>query len=89
MKVKVFSLTRYMEEALKHAEYERDENGITIARVPQAQGFFAQGESHQEATANLRDVIEGNVLLSLQLGWDIPPLPGVVIEERDVPANSP
>jgi hypothetical protein len=39
MKVKAFSLARYVEEALKKAEYSRDENGVVIARVPKASGF--------------------------------------------------
>ena len=84
MKVKVFSLARYVEEALKRAEYSRDENGVVIARVPEASGFFAQGDSFEEARENLRDVIEGNVLLALQLGLKIPRIAGVEIEERPV-----
>lgn len=84
MKVKVFSLARYVEEALKRAEYSRDENGVVIARVPKASGFFAQGDSFEEARENLRDVIEGNVLLALQLGLKIPRIAGVEIEERRV-----
>ncbi len=81
MKVKVFSLTRYVEEALKRAEYFQDESGAVIARVPEASGFFAQGGSFEEARENLRDVIEGNILLALQLGLEIPRIEGVEIEE--------
>ena len=84
MKVKVFSLARYIEEALKRAEYSRDENGVVIARVPKASGFFAQGDSFEEACGNLREVIEGNVLLALQLGLEIPRIEGIEIEERQV-----
>ena len=36
--------------------------------------FFAQGETFEEARANLQDVIEGNLLLALQLGLEIPKL---------------
>lgn len=85
--VKIFSLSRYVEAALRLAAYEQAEDGITIANVPNAQGFFAQGENVEEARANLEDVIEGNVLVALQLGWDIPTLPGVTIEEQDVEAH--
>lgn len=85
-KVKVFALTRYIEEALKRAEYERDENGVVIATVPGASGFFAQGDSFEGARENLRDVIEGNVLLALQMGLEIPRIEGVDIEERHVEA---
>lgn len=87
-RVKVFSLSQYVETAVRLAKYEKDEDGLTVARVPQAQGFFAQGDSEEEARANLEDVVEGNILLALQLGWDIPRLPGVTIEERDVETRS-
>jgi len=85
--VKVFSLSRYIEAALRLAQYEQDEGGLTVASVPDTHGFFAQGENVEEARANLEDVIEGNVLLALQLGWDIPSLPGIAIEEQDVEAR--
>jgi len=82
-KVRILPLSRYVEAALRQAEYERDENGVVIALVPGASGFFAQGDNYEEARENLRDVIEGNIMLALQLGLDIPRLAGVSIEERD------
>jgi len=87
-KVKTFSLHRYIEEALHKAEYQKDENGVVIAKVPGAQGFFAQGDSFDEARENLREVIEGNILLALQVGLDIPHLEGVTIDEKDVQISS-
>jgi len=84
MKVRLLSLSRYVEAALQQAEYERDENGIVIAQVPGASGFFAQGDTFEEARLNLQDVIEGNVLLALQLGLNIPDIGAVTIEEQDV-----
>ena len=86
-RVKIFSLTRYLRAALEQAAYEKDEDGVIVASVPGASGFFAQGDTYEEARANLEDAIEGNVLLSLQLGWDIPLLPGFTFEERDVSAD--
>jgi len=88
-RVKVLSLAHYIEEALKRAEYHRDENSVVIAKVPDASGFFAQGDSFEEARENLRDVIEGNVLLALQLGLEVPHLKGVEIEEKDVETQAP
>ena len=58
-RVKVFSLSSYLEAALKLAEYDRHEDGVVIATVPSASGFSAQGETHEETRANLEDVIEG------------------------------
>jgi predicted RNase H-like HicB family nuclease len=66
-KTRVFSVTEYAERALQRAEYFRDENGVVIGKVPGAQGFYAQGANFEEARTNLRDVIEGNIVLALQL----------------------
>jgi predicted RNase H-like HicB family nuclease len=87
-KVRTFSLLRYVDAALALADYDRDEDGIIIAVVSDASGFFAQGDTFEEARANLRDVIEGNVLLALQLGLPIPVVPGVQIEEQDAQTNA-
>jgi predicted RNase H-like HicB family nuclease len=85
-KVRFFSLSRYVEAALRQAEYDRDENEVIVALVPGASGFFAQGDNFEEARENLRDLIEGNVLLALQLGLEIPAIMGVTIEEQDAEA---
>ncbi len=81
--VRTFSFFRYVEAALEQAEYERDENGVVIAQVPLASGFFAQGDTFEEARRNLQDVIEGNVSLALQLGLPVPDVAGVLIEEHN------
>jgi predicted RNase H-like HicB family nuclease len=83
-RVRCFSLSRYVDAALQQAEYHRDENDLVIAEVPGASGFFAQGDTFEEARENLRDAIEGNVLLAPQLGLPIPSISGVAIEEQDV-----
>ena|ERR1700741_1843233 len=80
-RVKIFSLSKYMQKALEKAEYYTDENGIVIAEVPGASGFFSQGDTFEEARENLRDAIEGNVILALQLGLKLPSIKGVEITE--------
>jgi predicted RNase H-like HicB family nuclease len=77
-----FSVTQYGVTALRKAEYCRGENGVVIGKVPGASGFFAQGDTFEEARANLRDVIEGNVVLALQLGLPIPEIEGVKMTEQ-------
>ncbi len=89
IKVKSLSLSHYVGVALKIAEYSCDENRVVIGKVPGASGFFAQGDSFEDARDNLRDVIEGNVLLALQLGLEIPRLRGVEIEEEYVETKAP
>jgi predicted RNase H-like HicB family nuclease len=82
-KAKSFSLSAYVEQALKLAEYEKDENDIVVAHVPNVSGFFSQGENFEEARDNLKDAIEGNLLVALQLGFEIPTIAGVEIKEID------
>lgn len=82
-KAKYFMLSKYVEASLQKAEYQKDENNAVIAKVPGASGFFAQGNTFEEARANLQDVIEGNVMLALQLGLEIPRIEGVEIKEID------
>jgi predicted RNase H-like HicB family nuclease len=84
--VKVLSLLDYVEGALKRAEYYRDENRVVIGKVPGVAGFFAQGDSFEDARENLKDVIEGNLLLALQLGLEIPCFEGVGIEDVEIKA---
>ena len=85
-KIVMFSISHYVQAALKHARYEVDENDVIVAYVPSASGFFSQGENFEEARENLRDAIEGNVVLALQLGLPVPPMDEVVIEVQDAPA---
>ncbi|MBI4595094.1 MAG: type II toxin-antitoxin system HicB family antitoxin [Candidatus Tectomicrobia bacterium] len=88
MTVKTFSLIKYIEAALKLAEYEHDESGMIIASIPEVSGFYAQGDNHEEARDNLKDVIENTILLRIQLGWDIPAIPGVIIREENVETHT-
>jgi len=78
-----FSISAYVEQALKLAEYEKDEDGVVVASVPNVSGFFSQGENFEEARDNLRDAIEGNLVVALQLGFEIPQMAGVEIKEID------
>jgi predicted RNase H-like HicB family nuclease len=84
MVIRQLSLRAYLEQALHLAEYAQDENGVWIAKVPGVEGYFAQGHTVEDAREALADIVEGNVLLALQLGFPIPPLPGVEISEQDV-----
>jgi hypothetical protein len=40
-----FSISTYVEQTLKLAEYEKDEDGVVVASVPNVSGFFYQGEN--------------------------------------------
>jgi predicted RNase H-like HicB family nuclease len=67
MTVKQFPLREYIQRALELAEFVTDEDGVVIARVPNTNGFDAQGSSVEVARTELEDVIEGNILLAQKL----------------------
>lgn len=79
MKLLDFSLAEYVQAALSRIEYERDEDGWIVASVPEIQGAFTQGETYEEARANLAEVIEGHVMIDLQMGWGAQEIPNVEI----------
>jgi len=60
---------------------------VVIGKVPGVAGFFAQADSFEDARENLKDIIEGNILLALQLGLEIPCPDGV--ERADVKIKAP
>ena len=85
--LKSFSLADYLKAALEFAEYEQDD-GMIVASVPNCTGFYSEGESYEEARTNLLDAIEGNVMIALQMGWEIPSIPGVEIKTEVVSSDS-
>ena len=48
------------------------EDGGWVAEVPSLPGCVSQGETKQEALANVRDAIDGWVAVATELGRSIP-----------------
>ncbi len=68
-------LTEYINEALKRAHYEKiDDESPFYAEVEELQGVWATGKSLEECRKNLKDVIEGWILLSIKKEIKIPKL---------------
>ncbi len=71
------ALVEYL--VMKYRVYlEPDEDGIFVATCPALPGCVSQGRTRMEATANIREAIEG-YLKSLQKHGD--PLPPSILEE--------
>ena len=51
---------------------ERDEDGLYIASVPLLQGCYTQGETYEEAMANIKDAIKLHIEARRDLGEPIP-----------------
>jgi len=51
---------------------ERDEDGVYIAFCPTLQGCYSQGETYDEAIANLKDAIKLHLEARKSIGEPIP-----------------
>ncbi len=71
-------LTSYINAAMRHATYEwLAEDGVWYAEIPPLPGVWASGPTRGAVEEELRSVLEGWVLLGLQMGDPIPEIDGV------------
>lgn len=75
-------LVEYIEEALKRARYEMIEDQEPYyGEVEELKGVWATGKGLEECRNNLKEVIEGWILLSIKKGLPIPALGNNEIRE--------
>ena len=75
-------LVEYIEEALIRAHYEiiEDEEPY-YGEVKGLKGIWATGSTLEECRKNLRDVVEGWILVSIKKNLPIPKLGNIEIKE--------
>lgn len=61
---------QYIEHILSQVIYEKDENGVIIAKVPWYPGYYTQWDTFEEARENLVDVIEVMLIDSIK-SWKV------------------
>ncbi len=75
-------LTEYIEEALKTARYEIiEEEDPYYGEIDKLKGVWATGKTLEECRDNLKEVIEGWILLSIKKGLPIPKIGKFEIKE--------
>jgi len=78
-------LTEYIEEALRRARYEMiDDEEPYYGEVPELRGVWATGKTLEECRKNLKEVIEGWLVISIKKGLPIPQLGDLVVEDVTV-----
>jgi len=81
-------LTEYIEEALRRARYELiDDEEPYYGEVPELKGVWASGKTLEECRENLKDVIEGWILVSLRKDLPVPILGAREIKELKIAAG--
>ena len=81
-------LTEYISEALGRARYEmiEDADAPYYGEVPELPGVWACGRTLEECRREMKDVVEGWILVSVRQSLDIPALGGVAITETSTKA---
>jgi predicted RNase H-like HicB family nuclease len=73
-------LTEYIEKAMKHAKYEQLEDGTYFATIPGFSGLWANADTEDECRKELRDVLEGWILLHVADHTPLPTVDGLTLE---------
>ena len=83
-------LTEYIDEALRRARYEliEDEETPYYGEVPELPGVWASGRTLEGCRRDLKEVIEGWILVSVKRSLDLPRLGSAEIREIDTRAAS-
>ena len=78
-------LTEYINEALRRARYEliEDEETPYYGEVPELPGVWASGQTLEGCRRELKEVIEGWILVSVRRSLDLPRLGSAEITEID------
>ena len=81
-------LTEYIDEALRRARYEliEDEETPYYGEVPELPGVWASGRTLEGCRRELKEVVEGWILVSVRRSLDLPRLGSAEIREIDARA---
>ncbi|NEX20701.1 type II toxin-antitoxin system HicB family antitoxin [Thiorhodococcus mannitoliphagus] len=76
-------LTEYIEEALKRARYEiiEDPDASFYGEIPDLPGVWASGATLEDCRRELKEMVEGWILLSVKRSLPIPRLGDAEIAE--------
>ena len=73
-------LTSYIQAAMRKARYDILEDGTYYGEIPGFQGVFANAPTLEACREQLQEVLEGWILLGLQLGHHLPEVDGIKLE---------
>ena len=74
----------YIDKAMQHAHYEQLEDGTYFGRIPGFKGVWANQPTEQECREELREVLEGWILLNIADHTPLPTVDGMTMEVRSM-----
>ena len=66
------TIDRYVDLALKHAEYIQNDDGTWTVKIPVLPGLITFGETKEEAKEMEEDAVRGWIDIAKQFGDEIP-----------------
>ena len=73
------SIDRYVDLALKHAEYIQNDDGTWTVKIPVLSDLITFGETEEEAKEMAEDAVRGWIEIAKQFGDEIPEIDGFVL----------
>lgn len=73
-------LTNYIRAALRQAHYEILDDKTFYGEIQGLQGVYANADTLEECREQLQEVLEGWIILGLQLGHHFPEIAGLRLE---------
>lgn len=77
-------LTRYIQAAMKHAQYEMLEDKTFYGSIPGFQGVWANEPTLEACRQELQDAFEDWLLLGVSLGHELPTVDGIELKYTEV-----
>jgi predicted RNase H-like HicB family nuclease len=80
---RLIMIAEYLDKAMQYAQFERIEDGTVFGSFPEhlgLKGAWADADTEEECRTELRDVLEGWVLLHISDHTPIPTIDGVSID---------
>ena len=75
-------ITRYIDQALRRAQYKLVDGGLYCATVPGLRGVVATGPTLEDSRDQLVEVVEEWILVRVARGLSVPRLGSVTVEVR-------
>lgn len=76
-------LTEYLGAAMRQAAYEILPDGTFYGEIPGFQGVYANSETLEACRVQLQEVLEGWLILGLQLGHELPVVEGIDLMAKE------
>ena len=77
-------LTRYIQAAMKHAQYEILEGKTFYGSIPGFQGVWANEATLETCRQELQEALEDWILLTVSLNHELPEVDGVQLKYSEV-----